>query len=376
MVEADSGAIGGNCSHEFVVLADSGEDAVGFCESCGYSANQEKTEVPKPAEPTPKVNDNPLREIKTPGKKTVEDLAEFLSIDPKEIIKTIIFDSGDELIAGLVRGDREINPIKLANLAKLESLHPANPETMEMKTGTPCGFVGPLNLNLKIFVDSEVLQMRNAIVGANKKDAHMSGVHPGRDLKIEKSGDIRMAEDGDFCPKCSYGKLKIKRGIEVGHIFILGTKYTAAMKAHYLDIHGKEIFLTMGCYGIGVGRTAAAAIEQNYDEKGIVWPVPLAPFQTIVLPIKFSDPATREAAEKTYKILQEKGIETLLDDREERIGVKFKDAELIGIPLQIIIGHKNLQNDQVEIKKRKTGETQLANFPEILDQIPEILKDL
>ena len=280
------------------------------------------------------------------------------------------------MIDGLVRGDREINPIKLANLVGNDILHPAKPEILEAKTGIPCGFVGPVNLNLKIYADLEVMQMSNAIAGANAMDTHVSGVNPKRDIKIEKAGDIRLAEAGDICPKCSQGRLKIKRGIEVGHIFILGPKYSETMNAYYLDSRGKENFINMGCYGIGVGRTAAAAIEQNHDDKGIVWPLPLAPFQVIILPVKLSDTATHEATEKTYRALQEMDIETLLDDREERIGVKFKDAELIGIPLQIIIGPKHLQNGQVELKRRKTGESQLVDFPNVLSQIPEILKNL
>ena len=376
MVEADSGTIGGSFSHEFVVLADSGEDAIGFCEACGYAANQEKTEVPTPQEKTFTETESPLKEIDTPNKKSVEDVTQFLSIDAKQIIKTVVFEAGKELIAGLVRGDREINPIKLANLAGYDDLHPAKPETIEAKTGAPCGFIGPVGLNLRIFADQEVMHMRNTVTGSNKKDIHILNVNPKRDVKIEQSGDIRMAQERDPCPKCSSGCLRIKRGIEVGHIFILGTKYSEAMNAHYLDPAGQEVFMTMGCYGIGVGRTAAAAIEQNNDDRGIVWPTPLAPFQIVILPVKFSDPAINEAVKKTYHHLLDVGFEVLLDDRDERIGVKFKDAELIGIPLQIIIGSKNLQSGQIEIKKRKTGESQVVDFPEILDQIPEILENL
>jgi len=195
-------------------------------------------------------------------------------------------------------------------------------------------------------------------------------------MKIEKTGDIRLAEEGDSCPKCNEGKLSIKRGIEVGHIFILGTKYSEAMSATYLDFHGKETIMPMGCYGIGVGRTAAAAIEQNHDDKGILWPRALAPFQTIILPVNFSDNKIKTASEKVYQALWDQGIETLLDDRDERIGVKFKDAELIGIPLQIVIGPKNLKNSQIEIKKRKSGESKLYDFPGVLDKVPELLQSL
>jgi prolyl-tRNA synthetase len=218
--------------------------------------------------------------------------------------------------------------------------------------------------------------MSNGITGANKADTHLTGVQFGRDLKVEKVGDLKDVNEGDRCPKCDSGKYKIKRGIEVGHIFILGAKYSEAMKAHYLDDQGKEKPMIMGCYGIGVGRTAAAAIEQNYDEKGIIWPLPLAPFQAVILPVNFKVDAVRSAAETIYKTLWEQGVETLLDDRSDRLGVKFKDAELLGIPLQIIIGPKNLDEGKVELKSRKTGESKFISFPEEISTVPEILAEL
>lgn len=229
---------------------------------------------------------------------------------------------------------------------------------------------------MPVYADHEVAAMHNFVTGANSADAHYTGVQFDRDLKVEQVGDLHEVQEGDACPKCDGGAYKVKRGIEVGHIFILGTKYSTAMKANFLDEKGKENPMIMGCYGIGVGRTAAAAIEQNHDDKGIVWPVPLAPFQVVIIAVKFEDEIQRQACEEAYQTLGELGIETLLDDRPERLGVKFKDAELLGIPLQIIVGPKNLDNGQVELKSRKTGVSELIAFPAGLQDIPNRLKNI
>ena len=236
--------------------------------------------------------------------------------------------------------------------------------------------MGPIGINLKVFADKEISLIANGITGANKTDTHLTGVQFKRDLNVEKIGDIRNVNEGDLCPKCSPGKLKIKRGIEVGHIFILGKKYSESMRAFYLDDQGKEKPMIMGCYGIGVGRTAAATIEQNHDEKGIIWPIPLAPFHAVILPANFSDDAVHTTALKIYKSLADLGVDVLLDDRPDRLGVKFKDAELLGIPIQIIIGPKNLSERKIEIKIRKTGESKLILFPEEIKEIPIILSKL
>ncbi len=373
MVEADSGTIGGSFSHEFSVLAESGEDAIGYCEHCGYASNLEKTESQLPQDIDNNGTPGELEKVETPNKKTIEEVTSFLKTSPKNLVKTIVFQTEKELVAALVRGDHEVNPVKLKNLIDCSILEPVSPETIEKKTKIPCGFIGPVNLDLKIYADAAIPLMKNFIVGGNEKDIHLKGIQPERDFKIEKSGDIRLAVENDPCPKCSEGKIKIKRGIEVGHIFILGQKYSSALKANYLDPNGKSLPMEMGCYGVGVGRTAAAAIEQNHDEKGIVWPVPLAPFQTVILPVNYTDEQTKEACDLAYKKLWDQGIETLLDDRKDRIGAKFKDADLIGIPLQLIFGPKNLKNNQIEVKIRKTGESELHPFPEILDRINEIL---
>ena len=375
MVEADSGTIGGSFSHEFMVLADSGEDAVAFCDSCDYASNVEKAaaRIPEKTDPPKAIED--LTKIPTPGKKSVEDVAKFLKVPPQQIVKTIIMENEDGLVAGLVRGDRQLNTIKLKNLIGCDWLHSADESLITSKTKIPCGFIGPVKLDMKVYADHEVAVMHNFVTGANSKDAHYTGVQFERDIQAAQVGDLREVQEGDPCPRCDGGRYQIKRGIEVGHIFILGTKYSSAMKAHYLDEHGKENPMIMGCYGIGVGRTAAAAIEQNHDDKGIVWPVPLAPFQVVVIPVKFEEDSQRAACEETYKTLRDLGIETLLDDRPERLGVKFKDAELLGIPLQIIIGPKNLENGQVEVKSRKTGVSELIDFPAGLQDIPNRLKN-
>jgi prolyl-tRNA synthetase len=376
MVEADSGTIGGSFSHEFSVLAESGEDTIGYCESCGYASNLEKTESTVPNDADEGQSSSALEKIKTPNKKTILDVTDFLGVSPKTLAKTIVFQTENEMVAALVRGDHEVNPIKLKNLIDCSVLEPANPEALEKKTGIPCGFIGPVKLDLKIYADSTIPLMKNLIVGGNEKDFHLKGVQLNRDFKIEKSGDIRLAVEGDPCPKCTYGKIRIKRGIEVGHIFILGQKYSSALKANYLDPSGKAQPMEMGCYGIGVGRTAAAAIEQNHDEKGIIWPIQLAPYEAIILPVNYSDETTKEACDLAYKKLWDLGVETLLDDRKDRIGGKFKDADLVGYPLQLVFGPKNLANNQIEIKIRKTGESQLYSFPEVLDKVPEILSSL
>ena len=376
MVEADSGTIGGNFSHEFIVLANSGEDCVGFCDTCNYASNLEKAESKNTIIDVAPSFLEDLKEIATPKKKSIEDIAQFLQVSPKTIIKTVVFETEQGLVAGLVRGDREINSIKLKNLVNCEWLIPASEDLIKKTTGLPCGYLGPVKIKLKIFADKEVPLMTNSIAGANKIDTHLTGVQFYRDLSVEKVGDIRNINEDDPCPKCDSGKFKLKRGIEVGHIFILGKKYSESMQALYLDDKGKEKHMIMGCYGIGVGRTAAAAIEQNHDEKGIIWPTPLAPFQAIILPVNFSDNTVSSAASNIYETLLKMGMEVLLDDRPDRLGAKFKDAELLGIPIQIVIGLKNLGEGKIEIKLRKTGESLLVSYPEEIADIFGILSKL
>ena len=375
-VQADSGTIGGSFSHEFAVLADSGEDEIGFCEGCGYASNIELAESRPVSKTTPSDGEEQLKEVHTPGKKSVEEVSEFLCIPRRQIVKTIILENENGLLAGLVRGDHQINTVKLKNFIGCEWLLPASEKTIEEKLELPCGYIGPVKLNIPIYADQELFVLQSFVTGANKDETHIKGVQVQRDLKVQEFGDFRSILPGDPCPRCKNGIYQVKRGIEVGHIFILGTKYSKAMKALYLDDNGKENLMIMGCYGIGVGRTAAASVEQNHDEKGIVWPLNLAPFSVVIIPVNFKKEDLKNTCELIYNQLLEMGIEVLLDDRQDRLGVKLKDADLIGIPLQIIVGPKNLEEGNIEIKIRKTQESQLHPFPQAIKDIPNILKDL
>ena len=375
-VQADSGTIGGSFSHEFAVLADSGEDEIGFCEACDFASNLEMAESKPPSPSAPPSTPQDLKEVETPGKKSVKEVAGFLNLPAQQIVKTILLENENGLVTGLVRGDHEINLVKMKNLIGCEWLQPAGEKAFSKHPELHRGYIGPVGLDLPVYADHEISVLHDFVTGANKPSTHFTGVQVQRDLKIKEFGDIRTVRAKDPCPRCEDGKYQVKRGIEVGHIFILGTKYSSAMKAVFLDQHGKENALVMGCYGIGVGRTAAAAIEQNNDERGIIWPRNLAPFQVIIIPVNYSNSDLKNACDTLYNRLQETGIETLLDDRSDRLGGKLKDADLMGIPLQIIIGPKSLSAGQVEIKIRKTNESSLHPYPQVIEDIPSILKDL
>ena len=375
-VQADSGTIGGNFSHEFAVLADSGEDDIGFCESCGYASNLELAESKPPAPPAPLATSEDIKEVETPGQKSVEAVASFLNIPTRQIVKTILFENENGLVAGLVRGDHEINLVKLKNLIGCEWLEPAEEKAISKHPELHCGYIGPIGIDLPVYADCEISTLQSFVTGANKPSTHFTGVQVERDLKIKKFSDIRTVKANDPCSHCEDGRYQVKRGIEVGHIFILGTKYSSAMKAVYLDQEGKEKALIMGCYGIGVGRTAAAAIEQNHDDRGIIWPINLAPFKVVIIPVNYSNEDLKIVCDNIYDQLQKTGIETLLDNRSDRLGAKLKDADLIGIPLQIIVGAKNLSAGQVELKIRKTNESRLHPYPKFINDIPNVLKEL
>ena len=375
-VQADSGTIGGSSSHEFAVLADSGEDDIGFCESCGYASNLELAESKLPTPVTTPATLQEMKEVETPEKKSVEDVAGFLNLPARKIVKTILLENEHGLVAGLVRGDHQINSVKLKNLIGCEWLQPAEEKTIAKHPELHCGYVGPVGLDLPVYADCEISAMHDFVTGANKPSTHFTGVQVERDLQVKQFSDIRTVKADDPCPRCEGGKYQVKRGIEIGHIFILGTKYSSAMKAVFLDHQGKENAMIMGCYGIGVGRTAAAAIEQNHDDRGIIWPRNLAPFQVIIIPVNYSKEDLKTVCDTIYDQLQEAGVETLLDDRSDRLGGKLKDADLLGIPLQIIVGPKNLTAGQVEIKIRKTNESVLHPYPKVIADIPSILKGL
>lgn len=369
-VEADSGAIGGNASHEFMVIADSGEGVIVYCPECNYAANVERAECISQKldklEPA-----KPLEKISTPGVKTIEQLEGFLNIEGKNFIKTLFYQAyyseREELIAVLVRGDRDLNEVKLKNLLDCLDIEMASEEKVTETVNVPLGFVGPLGLQgkVRVLADQEVMTLINVVAGANEKDYHLLNVNPQRDFQVDGVADLRVATQGDLCPKCGV-PLKETRGIEVGHIFKLGKKYSEGLKATFLDENGKAQPFIMGCYGIGVGRTAAAAIEQNYDENGIIWPMPIAPYQVIVIPVSVKDEQQRKIAEEIYGELLSIGIEVVLDDRNERPGVKFKDADLIGFPLKIVVGPKTGEESMVEIKNRKTGEEEKIALTEIV----------
>ena len=370
-VEADSGTIGGSYSHEFMVMADSGEEAIAFCDKCDYAANLEKAEI-KATDSYKKNEKKKLKSVETPGMMSVEEVSSFLKVTPKDLAKTLLFETEKGTVAAMLRGDHQINEIKLKNITGCSEINLAREEVVKEISGAPTGFTGPMGLKIAVFADHAIQQGANFVTGANKADYHLLNVNEGRDFSVKKFCDIRNVEDGDPCPKCS-GRIQLKRGIEVGHIFKLGEKYSKSLKATFLDKDGKEKYFVMGCYGIGVGRTMAAAIEQNFDQHGIIWPIPIAPFQVMVIPLNINSKEISDAADKIYDHLSKDKIEVLVDDRDERPGVKFKDADLLGIPLQIIIGDRTLKESAVELKIRKYKKIEKVGIDEIAKKIVRLV---
>ncbi len=355
-VEADSGSIGGSFSHEFMVLADTGEDTIAACTACAYAANVERAEVAAPPAPATLPAIGAIEEVPTPGKHTVEDVCAFLNVPPSELVKTLIFVADGTPVAALVRGDRELNDVKLKNLLKCDELDLAAPELVQQVTNAPVGFAGPVGLNVeRVFADHELLAADGWITGANKGDAHLRNVSLPRDAKIERYADLRVITPADACPRCG-GAIELTRGIEVGHVFKLGTKYSEPLKCTFLDEDGKEKVMVMGCYGIGVSRVVASCIEQNHDADGIVFPPPIAPYEAVLCCLDPKNGETLGKAEEFYTELKAQGVDVILDDRDERPGVKFKDADLVGMPLQLVVGGKGLARGIVEAKDRRTGE--------------------
>jgi len=373
-VEADTGSIGGSSSHEFMVLADSGEDAIVSCTACEYAANVEKAES-RPIEAVEHADPRPLERVATPEKRTIEEVSEFLGVHAASMIKTLVLLADGEPVVALVRGDHELNEIKLKNALDCTDLEMAGDEVVTKVTGAPVGFAGPVGLKVKIVADLAVRAMKNAVTGGNEKDLHLKNVNLERDFRATAFADIRNVVHGDACPRCEGGILEMWRGIEVGHVFKLGTKYSKALKATYLDAEGKEQIIFMGCYGIGIGRTVAACIEQNHDENGIIFPLPIAPFHCIISALNIKEEPVREASEQIYGQLADAGVEVLLDDRDERPGFKFKDADLIGIPLRIVVGSKNLAQGNVELKDRKTGEVALLPVADAVERVKSLVAD-
>jgi prolyl-tRNA synthetase len=369
-VEADSGPIGGSFSHEFMVLAHTGEDTIVSCDSCDYAANMEKAAA-RPCEPVESPAPGTPRRVPTPGVTSVDDVARFLQVPPRQLIKTLVLTTENGPVAVLIRGDHELNEVKVRNFLNVQELAFADERTIREITGGPLGFSGPVGLSdVPLLGDHEIRGIADAVVGGNEKDIHLVDVDPGTAFSVDRYGDFRCVEAGDPCPKCS-GKLVLNRGIEVGHVFRLGTKYSEAMNARFLDAEGKERPMIMGCYGIGVSRTVAAAIEQNHDAEGIFFPPPLAPFTAIITPVGAKAADIDEAAERVYADLRAAGIDTLLDDRDERPGVKFKDADLIGIPFRITIGKKALALGKVELRNRKIKRTELVDIADAVDAVKD-----
>jgi prolyl-tRNA synthetase len=305
--------------------------------------------------------------------KSVEEVSAFLKVEPSKLIKTLIYETDKGTVAALVRGDFEINEAKLKRVLGADFLHLADEEKIKKTTSAPMGFAGPVGLKISIFADFSVMDIENGVTGANEADAHLVGVNPQRDFKAQY-GDIRIAVEGDPCPRCA-SLLEIRRGIEVGHIFKLGTKYSESMRTTFLDENGKERPMIMGCYGIGIGRTAAAAIEQNYDENGIIWPKPIAPFDCEIVPVNVKDAETLKTTEALYTSLGREGIDVLLDDRDERAGVKFKDADLIGIPVRVTVSSRTLKEGSVEVKERGATDARLVKIGEAADKVARLLKN-
>ena len=354
-VEADSGAIGGSGSHEFMVIAESGEAEIVYCTECDYAANVEKAEM----HVIEAADEAALEraEVETPNCKSIADVCAFLNMPVEKSVKAVAYKSEKGLILCFVRGDHEVNEVKVINTCNVLEVEMAD-ESLLVENGTCGGYMGPVGIDpekVMVVVDHSVMQMHNFCCGANKEGYHMINVNPGRDFTPTFVADIRLIQEGDPCPHCG-GKVSKARGIEVGQVFKLFTKYSAAMNCTFLDENGKENPMVMGCYGIGVSRTMAACIEQNNDKDGMIWPVAIAPYEVLVVPVNTKDEASTAKAEEIYEVLKKAGVEAVIDDRNERPGVKFKDADLIGYPLRVVVGPKTLAEGNIEVKARRTGE--------------------
>ena len=374
MVEAQSGAIGGSASHEFMVLADTGEDAVVSCPTCGYAANVEKAESRPLVSASVDSDREELLEVSTPAATTIAEVTELLDVGAERLVKTLIYETEEGPVLALIRGDRDLNEAKLASFLGAQHLKMAGDEVVQRVTGAPVGFAGPVGLPEKVRMvgDNSIREASNFVVGANKADAHFTGVNWNRDVDLSEWTDLLLVTGGDGCPRCD-GTLELHRGIEVGHIFQLGTKYSEAMGCTYLDDQGASHPMTMGCYGLGIGRSVAAAIEQNHDENGIIWPLPLAPFEVLVMALSTRDEQVVEQANRLYEQLGELGVEVFYDDRDERPGVKFKDADLIGIPVRLVVGAKSLAAGQVEISRRRDGQKNLVALENAVATVQDFL---
>ncbi|TCK02910.1 proline--tRNA ligase [Phorcysia thermohydrogeniphila] len=371
-VEADTGEIGGKFSHEFMVIADTGESKLVYCEKCGYAASTEKAAQRKPEVPENRESEfKECQKVHTPNVKRIEEVSEYLSVPPERILKLLVYIVDGEAVAVAVRGDREVEETKFKQVFRGKEVRLATDEEIEKFTGQPKGFLSPIGLSIPVYADYSVIPMVNFVAGAGEKDYHLQNVNWGRDFVVKEFIDVAEVRGGDSCPNCGAPLIE-KRGIEVGHIFKLGTKYSEAMNATFVDENGVEKPMVMGCYGIGVTRVMAAAVEQNHDDDGIIWPYEIAPFHVIVIPVNVKKEEIRNTAEEIYETLQREGFDVIIDDRNARPGFKFKDADLIGIPFQVIVG-KKASEGIVEIKVRKSGERFEVPVKEVVKKIRELL---
>lgn len=350
-VEAESGPIGGEASHEFMVLAENGEDTVVHCPRCGYAANQERAEIgPRSAAP-PVVADAPLTKVDTPRAGSIEQVSKLLGCSPRDMIKTLVYLADGLPLCVLIRGDHEANEAKIRRAVGAGKVALAGSEVIQQVTGAPVGFAGPVGLKAPLWADHDVASHGPAVIGANEADKHYTGALLGRDFQVAHFADLRNATDGDPCPRC-HAPLGLRHAIEVGHVFKLGTKYSEALDARFLDDKEQSHAAIMGCYGIGVNRIIAALIETSHDDNGILWPLSLAPYEVLLCPLNVKEQPVQAATEALYGELQQAGLDVLLDDRDQRPGVKFKDADLVGVPLRVVVGGRSLKDGQLEIKWR------------------------
>jgi prolyl-tRNA synthetase len=358
-----------------MVMAETGEDEMVFCSHCTYAANLEKAEVSRPEEL--KIAPDawlPAEEVHTPDVHTIDEVCSFLNVLPRQVVKTLIFTADGRPVAVLVRGDDVVNEIKVKNFLGCDELEMAMDDVIYEVTRSPRGFAGAVGIKARTIADYGIMTLVNMVMGANREDYHLKNINYGRDFDVEAFADLRKVKQTDPCPRCGK-ELKFARGIEVGHVFKLGRKYSQAMKAVYLDRDGKEKYMVMGCYGIGIGRTVAAAIEQNHDNDGIIWPMPLAPYQVMVTPVNINEANLAAVAEEIYDELQKRGVEAVFDDRDERAGVKFKDADLIGIPLRVTIGPRRLAEGSVEVRLRQSGKVKVVPRQEAVDFVVNMIQE-
>lgn len=375
-VEADAGVIGGEGeTHEFMALANIGEDTIATCTHCNYAANLEKAELGPIRTLSPDHIANTVEKFLTPNVRTIHELMLHLQIEAHHIFKTLIYVVDGNPVAIVIRGDHEVNEVKLKHYLHAQQVELADSSIAEQVTGAPTGFAGPIGLAIPILVDQAVVQIHHGITGANEQDYHYRFVRPGSDFPLDHVGDFRNVIEGDPCPRCNEGAIEFYRGIEVGHVFKLGTKYTEKLGATYLDPIGKEQVMVMGCYGIGVSRILSALVEQSHDDQGMIWPISIAPFHVHVIPVSIKDSLQMEIAEQMYQSLLNKGVDALFDDRDERPGVKFKDSDLMGIPIRIVVG-KQAIHGQIEFKERIHTESTIMTIEDSILRTLELVNIL